>query len=285
MAAFWEDFLGVVRSIGPYDILDILVVSYLFYEGIKLVRETRAVQLVKGLGALLLLYFMARLLEMKTTSFIMTNLLQIGAVALLVVFQPELRRALEQVGRTRFSGLSLFAAGGEEAALAHQWRQAALAISEGCEALSAQKIGALIVIERETKLGEIIKTGTVVDAKPSSELLGNIFFPNSPLHDGALIVRDGRLCAAGCFLPLSQNYGISKQLGTRHRAALGMSENSDAVVVVVSEETGAISVAVNGVLKRHYTQAELYSELCSSLQLEKLENAAEKRGAFWKVKR
>lgn len=169
---------------------------------------------------------------------------------------------LEHVAQTRLGKLNIFQSSQEkDSELTGVWNDSISTIAHACEHLSKTKTGALIVFERETKLGEIIKTGTVVDATPSDELIGNLFFVNSPLHDGAMIIRDGRICASGCFLPLSQNYTISKEMGTRHRAALGMSENSDAVIVVVSEETGTISVAQGGVIERNFTIPQLETRL------------------------
>ncbi len=283
MFNFIEWFIGTVKTISIIDIADILMVAYLIYQAIKLVRDTRAVQLVKGLGALIMLNLFASTLRLQTMTFIMKNVLQIGALALLVVFQPELRRALEQVGRTNLYNLGLFSTATSDDD-ATRWKAAIEAIGAAFASLSLQKIGALVVIERESILGEIIKTGTVIDCIPSAEMIGNVFFPNSPLHDGAMIVRNAKLYAAGCFLPLSDNYEIGKELGTRHRAALGMSENSDAVVLVVSEETGMISMAVNGKLKRGYTSTQLMQDLTSLLIVEKDETQT-KRQMFMKVKR
>ena len=281
----WEYVPNFIKASTPMDLVDILVVAFLVYQGIKLVRETRANQLIKGLGALLLLYFVASQLKLKTLSFLMGNVLQIGAVALLVVFQPELRRALEQVGRTKIHGLSLFGGPSDQEDEQSRWKTAIMAICEGCASLSRQKVGALIVLERETRLGEIIKTGTIVDAAPSAELFGTLFFTNSPLHDGAVVMRGGRVYAAGCFLPLSQNYEISREMGTRHRAALGMSENSDAMVVVVSEETGVITVAQNGRLERNFTIDRLEKVLCDGILRDSSEDSSPRKPIFWKVKK
>ena len=235
MASEWNQIIGTVKAIGVWDILDIVIVAVLIYQVIKLIRETRAMQLAKGLILLLLLYFVAYNLNMKTVRFIMQNVVATGVLALVIVFQPELRRMLEHVAQTKLNKFNIFQSSPEkDSELMAVWSSSISTIAHACEHLSKTKTGALIVFERETKLGEIIKTGTVVDAQPSDELIGNLFFVNSPLHDGAMIIRDGRICASGCFLPLSQNYTISKEMGTRHRAALGMSENSDAVVVVVS---------------------------------------------------
>lgn len=262
MASEWNQIIGTVKAIGVWDILDIVIVAVLIYQVIKLIRETRAMQLAKGLILLLLLYFVAYNLNMKTVRFIMQNVVATGVLALVIVFQPELRRMLEHVAQTKLNKFNIFQSSPEkDSELMAVWSSSISTIPHACEHLSKTKTGALIVFERETKLGEIIKTGTVVDAQPSDELIGNLFFVNSPLHDGAMIIRDGRICASGCFLPLSQNYTISKEMGTRHRAALGMSENSDAVVVVVSEETGTISIAQGGVIERNFTIPQLEKRL------------------------
>ena len=262
MVSEWNQIIGTVKAIGIWDILDIVIVALLIYQVIKLIRETRAMQLAKGLILLLLLYFVAYNLNMKTVRFIMQNVVATGVLALVIVFQPELRRMLEHVAQTKLNKLNIFQSSQDkDSELTGVWNESISVIANACETLSKTKTGALIVFERQTKLGEIIKTGTVVDATPSNELISNLFFVNSPLHDGAMIIRDGRICASGCFLPLSQNYTISKEMGTRHRAALGVSENSDAVVVVVSEETGTISIAEGGVIERNFTIPQLEKRL------------------------
>ena len=277
------DFTGIIRSIRFFDVLDILLVAVLVYQVIKLLRETRAMQLMKGIIGILLFYFLAQTLELKTISFLLKSVLQVGFLAILVLFQPELRKALEHVGRSNFSTFNLFSQQNEVKDMV-MLKKAISIFAEACGILSKKKTGALIVFERKTKLGEIIKTGTVVDATPSVELIGNLFFVNSPLHDGAMIVRDGRIHAGGCFLPLSENYTISNELGTRHRAALGMSENSDAVVVVVSEETGVITVAQNGRLIRGLTPEQLATKLRSELIVSEEDKQSVKKN-FAKVKK
>ncbi len=262
MVSEWNQIVGTIRAIGIWDILDIAIVAVLIYQVIKLIRETRAMQLTKGLVALFLLYLVAYNLNMKTIKFIMQNVVATGVLTLVIIFQPELRRMLEHVAQTKLGKLNIFQSSQEkDSELAGVWNESISVIAHACEHLSKTKTGALIVFERETKLGEIIKTGTIVDATPSDELIGNLFFVNTPLHDGAMIIRDGRIFASGCFLPLSQNYTISKEMGTRHRAALGMSENSDAVIVVVSEETRTISVAQAGVIERNFTIPQLENRL------------------------
>ena len=260
----WLNLVNVVKSFRPTDVLDILITSFLVYKLITWAKVTRTGQLVKGLLALIVAYFLADWMQLQTMKYAMQYLFSNGLILLAVIFQPELRTALERVGRSRISQLELFSHQ-EEKSADQQWRAAISAICEAAPVLSRQKTGALMVIERKSRLGEIIKTGTIIDSVPSMELIGNIFFHNSPLHDGAMILRDGKLYAAGCFLPLSDNYDISKQLGTRHRAALGMSENSDAIVIVVSEETGQISVADNGTLTRNFNYESLREYLTKRL--------------------
>lgn len=255
-----------------HDFIDIIIVAYLVYKLIQLLRETRAGLLIKGILGIILVYVLAKVLQLRALSAIIQQFITYGVFAILIVFQPELRRILEQLGRTRFSVSQLrnifgsFGGGnGSSFENTSASMKAINAICDACAILSKERIGALIVIERQTRLGDIIATGTLVDANPSAELIKNIFFPNSPLHDGAMVIRNGRVHAAGCFLPLSNNYDISRTLGTRHRAALGMSEVSDALVVVVSEETGAISVAKNSKLNLRLTVNSLNSILCDEL--------------------
>lgn len=286
MEETWIQFVDVIRTVRLADIIDVACISYLVYKLVSLVRETRAAQLIKGILIILAAYLISDLAKMQTMQFVMEYILDNGLIVLVVVFQPELRRALEQVGRSKFSKFGFLVAHPDtEQEREQSWQSAIDAICESLEPLSSQKIGALMVIERNTKLGEIIKTGTIINSRPSMELIGNVFFPNSPLHDGAMIIRDGKLYAAGCFLPLSENYGISKQLGTRHRAGLGMSENSDAIVLVVSEETGVISIARDGVLKRNYTPQNVRELLEKELLPSKSAESSEKKPVFWRIKK
>ncbi len=246
---------SVIKTAELVDVLDILVLSYVVYVAIKLVRETRAGQLIKGIIILLVVYILAEVVHMKAISYLLSETLNIGLIALIILFQPELRRTLEKAGYTKF-GLRFAGSAGTDS---DTWSRTIDVICDACVELSATSTGALIVIERQTRLGEQIDNGTVLDAIPSKELLGNIFYNKTPLHDGAVIVRDGKILAAACFLPKPQKEElINKRLGSRHRAAIGMSENSDAVVIVVSEETGAISVAENGVLKSGFTRENLH---------------------------
>ncbi len=268
-------FIGVMRDFQIKDLIDILVVAFLIYELIQIVRQTRAKQLLGGIIAVLLAWLVASLFEMTTMTVVLRAVVDSGLIALVIIFQPELRNALELVSLTKFRKLGRRA--GEVSSDAVVCIDN---ITKACGDMSLKKTGALIVIERETMLGDIIKTGTVVDAQANPEVICNIFYPKAPLHDGAMIIRDNRVYAAGCILPLTQNSSISKDLGTRHRASLGMSENSDAVVVVVSEETGVISVARNGVLKRDFSTKELADYLKSSL----IEDTTPAESRFAKIK-
>jgi len=277
---FRNNLIGVLKPINLVDFIDILIVAYIFYSLMRLVRETRAMQLLKGIAAILVLFFVANILEMTMLQFFIRNILTWGVIVIAVVFQPELRRALEQMGRTKFSPLGR---GSEsEADLLQKNKEVISAVCAAGAHLSSRKIGALIVIEREIKLGDVINTGTIIDSRISMELIANIFFPNSPMHDGAVVVRQGRLHSAGCFLPLSANMEIGRELGTRHRAALGMSEVSDAVIVVVSEETGAISVAVDSRLQRGLSVKNLEKMLEAKLIGTQPENTEAKKAPFWR---
>ena len=285
---FGNSIWNVIKSMTIIDIIDIILITYIIYKGIKLIRETRAGQLMKGILLFIAIYIVSKEIGFKVLSFLLKNTLDIGLLAVLIMFQPELRRMLEKVGRANVSFLG-FADTSDE--MVEKWSVAIEAICESCEELSLTTTGALFVIERQTKLGEQIDTGTKVNAEPSKELFGNIFYPKTPLHDGAVIIRDGMVLAAACYLPKPQKEElVNKQLGSRHRAAIGMSENSDAIVIVVSEETGIISVADNGNLQRGLTVDELKSILDSKVipkqkdntnrknRLRSLKKAVRKRG-------
>jgi diadenylate cyclase len=248
----FEYVTSILKTFWFTDIIDILLVAFLIYKAFQLVRETRALQLVKGIALLIIAYYLSNILNLKTMSFLLYYIMQFGVIALVVVFQPELRNALERLGSTKVGRFNIFNIdSAKEEELKN--REAILTVCEAVQTLQKNRIGALILFERGIKLGEVIKTGTMINADISAELLVNLFYPKSPLHDGAVIIRDGRIFSAGCFLPLSQNQEISRELGTRHRAALGISENSDVLVVVVSEETGIISLVEHGVIKRSMT--------------------------------
>lgn len=279
---------NVLKTINlPWDLIDIAIISYLVYNGIKLMRETRAEQLVKGIVLLGVSYFIAFQFNLKTLTFIFQNIFQLGIIALIVVFQPELRRALEKLGRTKVSdSLNVFTNNEDLGQQEMIWEQTINSICVAVSNLSKTATGALIVIERNIKLGEPIRTGIIINGKASNELFENIFFPNSPMHDGAVIVRNGVVFAAGCFLPKPQKEElIDKHLGSRHRAAIGISEVSDAITIVVSEETGTISTTLEGILKRGYSIDSLKEFLIRHILPEKSLEKKEKRNSFWKVKR
>lgn len=252
----FQNFLRVVMSITFFDVLDILLLTYLVYTVIKLMRETRAEQLMKGILVLVLMFMVVQVCNLKVMSFIFENFFQVGILAIVIVFQPELRRMLERVGRAKVPNITL---GNDNAAESTRAREEAIAgIAEACERLHMTKTGALIVIERQTKLGDITEKSTIINAAPEPELFCNLFYNKAPLHDGAIVIRDNRIYAAGCFLPnTNKDQYLSSDLGSRHRAAIGMSENADSLVIVVSEETGTISVAENGQLTRGLSKEAL----------------------------
>ncbi len=261
----WTSIYSVLRTMHPVDFVDIALLSYLIYYVFKFIRETRAGPLFKGIVFLLVAYAVSKAIELKAIPYLLEATFDIGILALLIIFQPEIRRAVEKLGHTQF-GLKSLGFGSSSDEKTAKWETAIQAICDSCVELSASCTGALIVIEQKTKLGEQIENGTIVNATPSKELFGNIFYPKTPLHDGAVIMRDGMILAAACFLPKPQKEElINKQLGSRHRAAIGMSENSDALVIVVSEETGQISVAENGNLTRNFTRDKLQHLLTERL--------------------
>lgn len=258
IASWWEWMVSIAMNFQFKDAVDIIIVAFLIYGVVKLVRETRAGQLVKGLFLLVILFIISSYFNLVMVSRVLAYFFQFAFVAILIVFQPEIRKALEQVGRNNVGqSIAAVVTGRDRIYDRAQIRKAINAVVDGVGILQQLKMGALIVFERKTKLGDIIETGTQINCEPSGQIVGNIFFNKAPLHDGAMIIRDGMIHAAGCILPLTKNTSVSAELGTRHRAALGVSEESDAVVVVVSEETGQISVAVNGVLARRFTRDTL----------------------------
>ena len=252
--AFFNQIIYAVTSMRISDVVDILIMAYIIYKAIGFMRESRAGQLAKGFIILFLIYFLANWWNLTVIKWVLSRFVNYIIIAIAIIFQPELRRILERVGHTKLLGT--------QGDLSDEPIENC--IDRVCRAagnMQENKIGALIVFERSTQLGEIIDTGTVINAEPSVSMVGSIFFPKSPLHDGAMIIRDGRLYAAGCILPLTQREDISSQLGTRHRAAIGMTENSDAVVLVVSEETGIISIVSNGKITRNYNSMSAAEEL------------------------
>lgn len=236
------------QSFGINDVIDVLIVSVLFYYIIVFIRDRRAGKLAIGIFLLFALLGVSSIFQFNVLAYILKNIVQVGLLAVFIIFQPEIRTMLEKMGNESVKNLNL-----RESGDVAETKKTIATLCNTVQELSATKTGALIVIERGTKLGDIIKTGVVINADVNVFLLKNIFYNKAPLHDGAVIIRDNRICACGCFLPLSYNTNIIRNIGTRHRAAIGMSENSDALVLIVSEETGTISVAMGGELTRNYT--------------------------------
>ncbi len=256
---FFKEFGSMLPTIKIMDIIDILVVAFIIYGIITMIQTTGAARIAKSIVIILALTVLTQLLNMYLMNYLLDKILEIGLIALVIMFQPELRRMLEKLGGKSFR---------EVLSMKEEQREIDRVISQtvsACETMSRERTGVLIVFERDTSLMDYQKSGTVIDAQVSSELLRNIFFTKAALHDGAVIIRNERIAAAGCVLPLTQNRNISSDLGTRHRAAIGMSEVSDAVVVIVSEETGTISVAVSGMLKRHLAPQTLEKLLLNEL--------------------
>ncbi|OBR92972.1 DNA integrity scanning protein DisA [Clostridium ragsdalei P11] len=248
-----------IRNISISSVMDILVVSYILYKGYMLIKETRAEQLLKGIILIIFLIPISSFFNLTMLNWILTKTLTIGVLSIVIIFQPEIRRALEQLGRTAFNDKHILE---DEETMEKVITEIANSVGN----LSESKTGALIVIEQVTGLGDIINTGTKIDALVSSALLENIFVVNTPLHDGATVIRNNRIVSAGCFLPLTSNNDLNKKLGTRHRAAIGISENSDALIIVVSEETGTISLAMNGRITRNYTKDRLKKVLINIMK-------------------
>ncbi|MBQ2000700.1 MAG: diadenylate cyclase CdaA [Clostridia bacterium] len=259
--SWFTQFILVMKSSDIIDLLDIIIVAFIIYKLVQIVRQTRAKQIIYGVLIIVGAWAVSSWLDMIALHSMLNIVIGQGVIALAVIFQPEIRSALELVSRTNISLLGKKAKSADFTAI----ESSIEAVSRACQSFQSTRTGAIIVFEHKTRLGDIIKTGTVIDADTTTELLGNVFYPKTPLHDGAAIIRDGRLYAAGCILPLTQNNNLKKELGTRHRAAIGMSENSDAVVVVVSEETGIISVAMNGKLQRDFNVVTLRELLSREL--------------------
>ena len=257
-----SDFLILLKEMDILDVLDIALVSVVFYFLINFIRNKGADKLAVGVVILVVLQLVCTALELQSMLFLLQNVFQVGIIAIFIIFQPELRTALEKVGTAPISNIKNMSVDIKNASYISN---AISIISEAVCDLSMEKTGALIVIERSTKLGDHIKTGTILNAQLTTPLLKNVFFNKAPLHDGAVILRNYRIFSAGCFLPLSTKEDIISDLGTRHRAAIGISELSDAIVIVVSEETGNISIANNGTLKRNYSYKTLKAELSRQL--------------------
>ncbi len=289
LSGIFDSILNFISNYQLFtDTIDILLVAFTVYWLIKLVRDSRAEQLLKGFILLGLAYGGAHLLNLTAMKYLLQMLFDNALIVLVVIFQPEIRRALERVGHSGFMGkIKIFGMNEEETQqYIDKWKTAIAAVCNGVSILKREKMGALIVFERNTRLGEIAKSGTELNADATGELIGNIFFNKAPLHDGATIMRDGKVYAAGCILPLSDNVSISRSLGTRHRAGVGMSENSDALVVIVSEETGIISVAKDGQLIRDFTAESLRIELENELVWKNVRSDAERKegGLFSKIR-
>lgn len=267
--------LGQIETMQWSDYLDILVVAFLIYKVLPLLRSPSTMRIARAIVVVLVIAGLTDVMHLYTVSWILNQFLGVGLLALVILFQPELRRMLDHLGSVRLR--SLFGVNKPVQEMDSVISQTVLA----CEIMSRERVGALIVFAREQRLGEYFKTGTAIDGQVSEQLIRNIFFPKASLHDGAMIIRDGRVAAAGCVLPLSDSSLLSADLGTRHRAGVGMSESSDAVVVIVSEETGTISVAVGGMLKRHLApqtlEKLLYNELCPNRDTQKNKTTAVQR--------
>ena len=266
MMANLQNFIQTVSRMQWSDYLDILVVAFVIYSLLPLLRTPNIMKIARTVGAFVLIAWLTGIMELHTLNFVMTQVLSIGLIAIVVLFQPELRRMIDHISNVRLS--KLFGITKPEQDLVVAIEQ----VVNACESMSKSKTGALIVFARSNRLDEYFRTGTVLDAQVSDQLVLNVFFPKAALHDGAMIIRDGRVAAASCVLPLSESDRLSAELGTRHRAGVGLSEVSDAVVVIVSEESGSISVAVGGMLKRHLAPQTLDRLLRSELCTEKLKD-------------
>ena len=264
----WTYIINQLTTVDLSDIIDILLVTFILYSAYKFMRDRRAGKLSIGILIIVGVLIISNIFSLGAVNFLLENFFQVGLIALIIVFQPELRSMLEKIGNSSLKNFNK----------ANETEVYVTEVCNAVETLAKEKTGALIVIERSTKLGDHMRIGTVLDADISSALINTIFFPNTPLHDGAVIIRDGRLAMAGCFLPLSQTADINKNLGTRHRAALGVSENSDALVIIVSEETGTISVAFDGVLRRGFSKKTLESYINGILHKERGVSALTKKG-------
>lgn len=260
--SFWQGFVSLASNVNIPDIVDIAIVTYIFYKVYTFIKDTRAEQVLKGMLFLLVATKVSEIFNLHTLYWMLENTLTVGLIAVLIIFQPELRSGLEYIGRTKFT----FLGKNNYTISEDQLKKDIEEIVECLYSLSRQKIGALIIMERDTRIGEVINTGTIIDAEISRQLLINIFIPNTPLHDGAVVIRDGKVKAAACFLPLTESKDLSKDLGTRHRAAIGVSEISDCLSLIVSEETGAVSIAKSGKLYRNMTKERLTNILRSNLK-------------------
>lgn len=282
MGAFFDGVKIVIGELGINDIIDILAIAYIIYKLCTFIRDSRASLIVKGVLIILAAYIASVLMDLQMVSTVVEMIVRYAAIAIIVVLQPEIRSMLEKMGRSKLNVSSLFDRSEDEKQRGDTLNTISCVV-ESTRILQKQCMGALIVFERDITLHEIVETGTKMDAAPNVQLIANIFFNKAPLHDGAMVIQNNRITAASCILPLTQNTEIDPNFGTRHRAAIGMSENSDAVIVVVSEETGRISVACNGVISSTYDPGELSSMLMTLLLPESL-NGSEDDGASFKSK-
>ncbi len=261
---YFNQIKGLFGTFGFIDLFDILFVAVVLYMVIRIIRETRAIQLIKGLLFLAALYLLVSFLGMSASSYILRSVFSNILIIVVILFGPEIRNVLEQMGKgaARTSLRQILNSG--MAVEISEMKQTIDATCKACADMASDKVGALIVFEKDTLLGDIIASGTMIEAKASKELIENIFYPKSPMHDGAMIIRDTKVCAAGCILPLTKDTNISSDLGTRHRAGIGLSQQSDAIVFIVSEETGHISVAINGTLQRDISTGDVRDILTSN---------------------
>ena len=274
--SFFSEFLDMIFRININDVVDILIVTYIFYKVFMFIKDTRAEQVLKGIVLLFVITQISKIFKLHTLYWILIKTLDLGFIAALIIFQPELRAGLEYIGRTKFSFFSKNNISVSQEKLNNTIEE----IVEALYSLSRQKIGALIILERHTKIGDIINTGTSIDGEVSRQLLINIFIPNTPLHDGAVVIRDSEIKAAACFLPLTQSKDLSKELGTRHRAAIGVSEVSDCISLIVSEETGDVSIAKAGKIYRKISKERMTNILRSNLKITPQEKSFFKGGIF-----
>lgn len=279
MEKFYNTLLQQFSFVQITDIIDILIIAYVMYKVLKFIRDTRTVQLLKGIVILIVIMQVSYFANLHAVYYFLGNAMQLGLIAIFIVFQPELRRGLEHLGRRGMGKMFNFDDEYERKTL-----RTIKETVDACENMSKSRIGALIVFERTERLGEIIETGIDLNAAVSAELIINIFVPKTPLHDGAMIIRDNEIASATCYLPLTQNQSLNRQLGTRHRAGIGLSEEADAIVVIVSEETGRISIAVDGELITNLTPQELEERLIILLDAKKEEKSI-KRNVFSRKER
>lgn len=276
LSNFFNGFVSIILRMSIFDLIDIAIVAYIFYKIFMFIKDTRAEQVFKGIVVLLFATVISNLFRLHTLYWILVNAIEVGVIAICIIFQPELRAGFEYIGRTNFK----FFEKNNKYEDDDQFNKMIEEIIETLYSLSRQRIGALIIMERETKLSDIINTGTTIDGDVSRQLLINIFIPNTPLHDGAVVIRDFKVKAAACFLPLSQSKDLTKDLGTRHRAGVGVSEVSDCLTLIVSEETGEVSIAKSGKLYRNIARERMTNILKNNLRKNSTEKSLFKGGIF-----